>query len=338
MALWGQGDPRWIVEERPDSTNVNNWHWTERDATSWSKIKLKNLFSGLAAETDEGSWKVDSTKSIEGEATINNRKGKLIYFYEWVIKLEYKGKVSGSDTNHTGTIEIPHLSDENDPSEVDVNVSATGDSKNSEKLKQIVRTTGIDLVRKLCSQYVSDMKTEYSTGMVLPTKDGVSSHVPSEKPAIKVSECMKGLNVKESLTKNVSHHVALNLQEEFQTTAEELYITLTDSQRISTFTRSPCTSNPVTGGEFSIMGGNITGTYETLVPHTKIVQKWRFKEWPQGLNSNVVIELEQKSDSTLLKLKQTGVPDYDIVRTEEGWKRHFWGPIKQVFGFGAQLF
>lgn len=27
MAKWGHGDPRWIVEERADATNVNNWHW-----------------------------------------------------------------------------------------------------------------------------------------------------------------------------------------------------------------------------------------------------------------------------------------------------------------------
>ena len=27
MAKWGEGDPRWIVEERADGTNVNNWHW-----------------------------------------------------------------------------------------------------------------------------------------------------------------------------------------------------------------------------------------------------------------------------------------------------------------------
>ena len=27
MAKWGDGDPRWIVEERADATNVNNWHW-----------------------------------------------------------------------------------------------------------------------------------------------------------------------------------------------------------------------------------------------------------------------------------------------------------------------
>lgn len=27
MAKWGEGDPRWLVEERPDATNPNNWHW-----------------------------------------------------------------------------------------------------------------------------------------------------------------------------------------------------------------------------------------------------------------------------------------------------------------------
>ena len=27
MAKWGEGDPRWIVEDRPDAKNVNNWHW-----------------------------------------------------------------------------------------------------------------------------------------------------------------------------------------------------------------------------------------------------------------------------------------------------------------------
>ena len=27
MAKWGEGDPRWIVEDRPDAVNVNNWHW-----------------------------------------------------------------------------------------------------------------------------------------------------------------------------------------------------------------------------------------------------------------------------------------------------------------------
>lgn len=47
MAKWGEGDPRWIVEERPDATNVNNWHWTEKNATPWSKERFQQLFSNV---------------------------------------------------------------------------------------------------------------------------------------------------------------------------------------------------------------------------------------------------------------------------------------------------
>ena len=57
-----------------------------------------------------------------------------------------------------------------------------------------------------------------------------------------------------------------------------------------------------------------------------------------GIYSTVTIELEEKPEHTLLKLKQTGVPDFDKVRTEQGWKQHFFGPIKQIFGYGASLF
>ena len=50
MAKWGEGDPRWIVEERPDATNVNNWHWTEKNADQWSKKKIESLFTNLVVK------------------------------------------------------------------------------------------------------------------------------------------------------------------------------------------------------------------------------------------------------------------------------------------------
>lgn len=43
MAKWGEGDPRWIVEERPDATNPNNWHWIEKNAGPWSLTRLVNF-------------------------------------------------------------------------------------------------------------------------------------------------------------------------------------------------------------------------------------------------------------------------------------------------------
>jgi hypothetical protein len=53
MAKWGEGDPRWIVEQRDDGRNVNNWHWTEKNATNWSKDKIKELFKQVKIENSD---------------------------------------------------------------------------------------------------------------------------------------------------------------------------------------------------------------------------------------------------------------------------------------------
>jgi hypothetical protein len=120
MAKWGQGDPRWIVENRPDAVNVNNWHWTEKNASSWSKDILKSLLLSVKFETPQGNGEVKEVTSITGEASANNRKGKLIFFYEWDIKLKWKAIQSEEEYDVDGQIEIPNLSEENDMDDVDV--------------------------------------------------------------------------------------------------------------------------------------------------------------------------------------------------------------------------
>lgn len=97
MAEWGKGDPRWIVEERPDgrsrnssrysrmfsafplATNPNNWHWKEKNATQWSKDKLNELLVGLKVENDQFVCEVKELKKCDGEASANNRKAKLVF-------------------------------------------------------------------------------------------------------------------------------------------------------------------------------------------------------------------------------------------------------------------
>lgn len=65
---------------------------TERDATNWSSEKLKELLVGLQVENDEGNCEITEVSKVEGEASINNRKGKLIFFYEWNLKAKWKGE------------------------------------------------------------------------------------------------------------------------------------------------------------------------------------------------------------------------------------------------------
>ncbi|KAF4529581.1 hypothetical protein B566_EDAN017628 [Ephemera danica] len=123
MAKWGEGDPRWIVEERPDATNVNNWHWSEKNACQWSQTKLKELFKDLKVENSEGSCQVSEVSKCEGEAVVNNRKGRLIFFYEWSIELKWKATSTKADPKPleaSGRVSIPNMSEENDVKEVEV--------------------------------------------------------------------------------------------------------------------------------------------------------------------------------------------------------------------------
>lgn len=59
---------------------------------------------------------------LDGEASANNRKAKLIFFYEWTLTGDWEGSYKNSDnkTNYKGTFEVPNLSEEHDPKDVDV--------------------------------------------------------------------------------------------------------------------------------------------------------------------------------------------------------------------------
>lgn len=81
--------------------------------------KLINII--FVVKTSEGDLKIKSVDKCEGEACANNRKGKLIFFYEWDIVLNWEGKLKGgTDRTHTGSIKVPNLSEENDMSDLDV--------------------------------------------------------------------------------------------------------------------------------------------------------------------------------------------------------------------------
>lgn len=46
---------------------------------------------GIVVENDTGRGEISELKQVEGEASCSSRKGKLIFFYEWYIKLGWKG-------------------------------------------------------------------------------------------------------------------------------------------------------------------------------------------------------------------------------------------------------
>lgn len=344
MAKWGEGDPRWIVEERPDATNVNNWHWTEKNASHWSKDKIRDLLTNMIVEDAKvGKCEVTEVMKVEGEASANNRKAKLIFFYEWVIQLKWVGKLNGSDEDIQGEIEIPNLSEEHNAEDVDVNVSIKSEDDNSRVLKELMRTKGTEIIREKLAQYIKDLREEFTAGMILPkTKEAQTQDTPTAE----TTKVVKNASANNSTTAAVKRlnisgvkisTGSINLTQSFKCTAEEFYRALTVIEMVQAFTQGPCKMALEKGGKFEMFGGNVHGEQVELIPNKRIVQKWRFKQWPDGHYSVVTLDIKEREDNTEVNLVQTGVPLSDMERTKEGWNRYYWESLKKTFGFGALL-
>ncbi|XP_054153719.1 activator of 90 kDa heat shock protein ATPase homolog 1-like [Oppia nitens] len=350
MAKWGHGDPRWIVEDRPDATNVNNWHWTEKNASQWSKDKLNELLTNF--EVDEpgvGLCHITSVDSIDGEAVANNRKGKLIFFYEWVIKCQWKGRINGSDDEVKGSIEIPNLSEENSADEIDVNISVETQETGSDILKEVMRKKGTELIRKQLQTYILQLRDDFAKDMIKPSKlmsggninafkTESQSKIDAEKKSEETKTKMSSFN---GITKKPEDEkfetTSLKFTEELKCMAEDFYRSFTEVELIQAFTRGPAVVNASVGGAFELFGGNVVGTFTELVPNKLIKQNWRFKSWPSEHYSQVTITLDQKSDCTDVTVEQLNIPKHDFERTENGWKYHYFESLKRTFGFGASL-
>lgn len=109
------------------------------------------------------------------------------------------------------------------------------------------------------------------------------------------------------------------------------------AQMVAAFTRGEAKLVAEKGGKFALFGGNICGEFVDLVPQERIVQKWRFKTWPDNHFSQVTFTITQGEDTTKVELEQTGVPVSDVERTRLGWQNYYWDSIKRTFGFGALL-
>lgn len=342
MAKWGEGDPRWIVEERPDATNVNNWHWTEKNAGPWSIQRLKELLVDFKIAQNGVDCKVTEVETMNGEASANNRKGKLIIFYEWDIKLKWVGNLAGCKDPVKGEVHIPNLSEENDVDEVDISVKIEGSSEQAQRVKTFMHNVGRDKIRTQLGEYIRSLKEEFSKGLILPKK-GETSVKPDS-----VTMITSGLNKKVNMDPIVAPKVqqqlgckldtqSLTISQKFQCRAQEFYDALTRIEMVTAFTQGHVKMDVEKGGKFVLFGGNISGEFRELSPPNKIVQYWRYKQWPDQHYSEVTFNIKENDDHTLVTLHQELVPTAELEQTRQNWQRYYFDSIKRAFGFGAFL-
>jgi activator of HSP90 ATPase len=150
-----------------------------------------------------------------------------------VISGEWEGSYKNTDnkTAYKGTFDVPNLSEEHEPKDVNINITIK-DSK-QDKLKEFMRTQGVKQIREQFGKYIFLLREEFSQGLILPTKDSSSNSkdlTANNKTANQVLQNVNGNKVTngaiETGTKIITKKLTLN--EQFKCRAEELYRVFTN--------------------------------------------------------------------------------------------------------------
>ncbi|GLT27131.1 hypothetical protein SLA2020_021570 [Shorea laevis] len=350
MAKYGEGDKRWIVEDRADGANVHNWHWAETDCLPWSRNFFDKSLSNLTILDGEGNLyiKIKKVDKVEGEAYVNVRKGKIIPGYEINVVLSWEGEAKDAEGKSLlkveGTVEMPYIADENADEDPELRVTVKDEGPIGKRLKDAMVAKGKPLIFVKVREYVTAMakggpaKDDLEAKKVAPKNgNGQGGGTPSSSEVVVEKEVKK--EVKKEGKEGVK---TITMTEKFSCRAKDLYEILMDENRWKGFTQSNARISKDVGGQFMIFDGSVTGTNLELQDGKLIVQKWRFGSWPDGIDSTVRLTFDEpESGVTTVKLTHTDVPEEDrygnatvVENTERGWRDLIFHKIRAVFGFG----
>lgn len=327
-------------------TNVNQWHWTEKDATPWAKKRIEELLVGMKLGNVGNTFCAEITglDKFEGDVILNVRKAKLIAAYELDITLSWHGEKrddSGACTAFTdGKLQIPYLSEENHDEDPELRVTTASSTSDAEHIRQFFINEARPQIFKALQQLVQEIHAGGPQGAG-PTSTAAPASLPKVTDHSSSAAAAKPAKAKAAAAPK--SYTSLQLKETFHASPQDLYECFTDARRIMAFTQSPAEVEPRVGGRLSMYGGAVQCTFRELRPAQAIHMDWRFNTWTDGVVSKVALTLESPSaGTTILKVDHSGIPEQDkfgnedvIGNVERGWQQQMFHRIKAVFGFGV---
>ncbi|KAJ9165634.1 Hsp90-like protein [Coniochaeta hoffmannii] len=324
--------------------NPNNWHWVNKDAAPWARQWFEDNLTKLEAKEGNVSAKISKVISMDGDVDVSQRKGKVITIYDVKLTLEYSGSTA-DDEDVSGTITIPEVAHDTDEDDFVFDIDIYSDAKEKQPVKDLVRSKLVPQLRAkflelppaLIAEHGKDIQhapgSNPSSGFSTPKHQPINSSSTAKSSTTATTQTAKGGSLVNTVT--------VTDNEEFRTTAAELYQTFTDPQRLAAFTRAPpkVFEGAKKGGKFELFGGNVSGEYLELEEPKRIVQSWRLDQWPAGHYSKLAIEFDQNDVEhvTVMRVEWTGVPVGQEEVTKRNWLEYYVRSIKRTFGFGTIL-
>lgn len=133
----------------------------------------------------------------------------------------------------------------------------------------------------------------------------------------------------------MQHHLNMDrfeIQCRLPVEASELYEAWLNSEQHSAFTGGIAAIEPVVGSRFTAWDGYITGVIEELEEGSRILQRWRTTEFPDGADDSMLeCVFEASEGETTLILRHWNIPEGQGKQYESGWEEHYFSPMREYF-------
>ena len=161
MAKFDEADPRWIVRDREDGTNVNGWHWEEKDLLPRFQTALnEQLLGHTLFENDVGKVSIKKIDSCTGEFSGNQRKGKRFIVYEFEIKFEFEATlVSGGSCS--GKYVFPSVDSVDGLGNLEVNFKPESEKSDKKDANAFAKAHGLPAIRKILVDSVKFFESQF---------------------------------------------------------------------------------------------------------------------------------------------------------------------------------
>lgn len=111
---------------------------------------------------------------------------------------------------------------------------------------------------------------------------------------------------------------------------ERVYRAWLNASELGKITGQPARADGRPGGAFSLLDGRVTGTYEVLTPHDRMVLRWAMADLP-GPAGQVELLLEPTCTGTEIKLYHSGIPGGKTPAMLQWWDQTIARPLRAYF-------
>jgi activator of HSP90 ATPase len=342
MAKIGEGDSRWIVTQRADGKNVGNWHWTEKNLFPFTEKRAKEVFVDVvlltAKDLGDGlslSATVTRCDRCDGESVVMNRKGKLLFIFDFSLTLRYEATLTAADKDPVkckGEIVVKEIANDEPSPNIKVSQDENAPAKEAARVAQTLRADARAPLMRVIDSILDDMKGQIEGVRAPSIPDASGAATPAT---------ISGNSATTSLSRPAdtkSGGGTLTQTLDCDVPVSELFAVFVDAQRVQAYTGAPAQVEARVGSPLSLYGGAVKGEVLTCEVGARLVLKWRAQSWPSDCWSTVTLSFESRDGSrSRLILSHTNLPSAEVERTRGFWEQQFWTRIRALFGWRMEV-